>query len=202
MSQRVSLNEAERKAFTMAFQDGLLDIFLGCVVLALALVPFLGSSLGDFWSSAVFLPFLGVVWMAIWLVRKNVVTPRFGQVSFGVARKSKLKRFYQALLGINIVALGLGAFEPTSVVFAPMVLVAFCAAAYFLDLRRLYVYGLLVAFSPLVGELLTRNWNAPHDGLPITFGAAATLIIVAGLTIFVRLLRTSQTPAAVTVQEV
>ncbi|MFC1935998.1 hypothetical protein ACFLX9_04540, partial [Chloroflexota bacterium] len=60
MSQRISLKEAERRAFTKAFQDGLWDILIGCIVLLWAIAPFLSTRMGDFWSSAVFLPFWGL----------------------------------------------------------------------------------------------------------------------------------------------
>lgn len=199
MSQRVSLKEAERKAFTTAFQDGLWDIFMGCILLVPAIAPFLSNRMGEFWSSAVFLLFWGLVWLAIWQVKKHVVEPRVGVVRFSLGRRIKLGRLQILLLGIGIGALILGVFPveesnsvvnwPNSFIFAPMALVGFSVAAYVLEFRRLYVYGVLVASSPLIGELLDRYWNAPHHGFPITFGATATIMILTGLVLFVRLLR-------------
>ena len=211
MSQRVSLKEAERKAFTTGFQDGLLDIFIGCILLVFAIAPFLSNRMGDFWSSAVFLPFWGLVWLAIWQVKRSVVEPRVGVVRFSVGRRIKLGRLQILLLGIGIGALILGVFPveesnsvvnwPNSFIFAPMALVGFSVAAYFLGFRRLYVYGVLVASSPLIGELLDRYWNAPHHGFPITFGTTAAIIILVGLAILARLLRDSPTPTAGTTPE-
>ena len=41
-----------------------------------------------------------------------------------------------------------------SLIFGIGLLIGFSSAAYFLDFGRLYVYGLLVGLSPLVGEWL------------------------------------------------
>ena len=57
MSRQLSLKEAERKAFRTKYDDGLWDILLGCFFSMFAIAPFLSASLGDFWSSAVFVPF-------------------------------------------------------------------------------------------------------------------------------------------------
>ena len=198
MSQKISLKEAERKAFTTAYQDGLWDIFIGCILLPPVIAPFLSDRMGNFWSSAVFVLFWGLVWLAIWQVRRSVVAPRIGLVRFSLARKAKLGRLQILLLGISIGALTLGVFPveesnylvnwPNAFIFAPMALIGFCIAAYFLDFRRLYAYGVLVASSPLIGELLYRHWSAPHHGFPITFGVTATIMILTGLVLFMRLL--------------
>ncbi|MGD9030832.1 MAG: hypothetical protein PVG25_13590, partial [Anaerolineae bacterium] len=108
MSQNISLKEAERRVFTTAFQDGLWDVLIGCFVLMFAVAPLLSTTLGDFWSSAVFLPFLALVYLAIWLTRRHVVTPRIGVVRFGPSRKMRLSRASLILFVVNGVGLVLG----------------------------------------------------------------------------------------------
>jgi hypothetical protein len=206
MSLRVSLKEAERRAFTSAFQDGLWDIFIGCVLLVFAVAPVLSDRMGDVKSTAVFVLFLGLAGLVLGLVKKSVVMPRVGVVRFGLARKAKLKRLYRMMLAVNVGMLVLGAYGiaasnsvaswPTSGFFAPVVLVGFGTAAYFLDFRRLYAYGVLIAASPLVGELLHRYFDAPHSGIPIAFGVAATITVLVGLAIFARMLRDSHAPGS------
>ena len=98
MVQKISLKEAERKVFRATLQDGLLDIFIGCIVLQFAIAPLLSSRLGDFWSSIVFLPFWALVYGVIWLVRKSIVAPRLGSVKFGSARKTRLTKFTLVML--------------------------------------------------------------------------------------------------------
>ena len=83
MTEKISLKAAERKAFTAAFEDGLWDVFLGCFLLMFVIAPFLSASMGDFLSSAVFIPFLGILWLVIVLIRKWVIRPRVGTMKYG-----------------------------------------------------------------------------------------------------------------------
>jgi hypothetical protein len=204
MSDAISLKEAERKIFTAATQDGLLDVFLGCIFLMWVFAPFMSPSLGDFLSVAIFVPFWGLVMFGIWLVRRRVVRPRIGVVKFGSARKTKLLRFNLVAFAINAVAMIAGlclalnsdamSGRLTSVLFGFICLMLFSVAAYFLDFSRLYIYGLLVGLSPLVGEWLWANWRVAHHGFPLTFGISSAVMILTGLFVFVRLLRANPVP--------
>jgi hypothetical protein len=204
MSQQISLREAERKVFRTAYNDGLWDIFLGCYFLMFVIALFLSPSLGDFWSSAVLLPLWGLVYLVIWLIRKYVVKPRVGVVKFSQVRKAKLMRFNFVMLIVNVIALVLGIVaamtfgrvpgQMYSIAFGMILLMGFSIAAYFLDFSRLYIYGLLVGFSPLVGEWLWSRGYATHHGFPITFGIAAGIMILVGLVVFIRLLHDNPVP--------
>jgi len=204
MSQQISLKGAEKKAFRATINDGLWDILLGCFFLTFGIVPFLSTSLGDFWSSAVFLPFWLIVLLVIKLLRKYVVTPRIGVVKFGQARKAKLRKFTIVMLIVNAIALILGFAAVMSFGIVPgqiytiimglILLIGFSIAAYFLDVSRLYFYGLLVGLAFLVGEWLWAHGYASHHGFPITFGTTAGIMILVGLAVFVRLLRDNPVP--------
>ncbi len=195
MPQQISLKDAERKAFRAFYNDGLWDIFLGCIFLMWAIAPYLSSRLGDFWSSAVFLPFWALVYLVI---------PRIGSVKFGRRRTAKLAKFTAVMLAINAAALILGLVAAWSfgrvpgqmigILFGMILLAGFSIAAYFLDFSRLYIYGLLVGLSPLVGEVLWTYGYAAHHGFPITFGTAAGIMILVGLALFVRLLHDNPVP--------
>jgi predicted small integral membrane protein len=205
MLQQVNLKDAERKVFITISNDGLVDIFLGCFFLMFTIAPYLSTRLGDFWSSAVFLPFWALVYLAIWLTRKYVVRPRIGMVKFGQTRKKKLMTFTLIMLLINLLALVLGVIaamtfkqvpgQMISVIFGLILLIGFSIAAYFLDFYRLYIYGLLAGISPLIGEWLWNHGYATHHGFPITFGTVAGIMITAGLIVFIRLLRNNPIPA-------
>lgn len=212
MDREISLKKVERTVFSFATQDGLLDIFIGCFFLMLAIAPILSPSLGDFWSSAVFVPFWGIIILGMWLVRKHAIRPRVGMVKFGAARRSRLLKFNLVMLIVNIIAPALGIWASfnsevlsgrlTSAFFGLICLMLLSIAAYFLDFRRLYVYGLLVGLSPLVGEWLYIHQNASHHGFPITFGITAGIMIITGSLVFLRLLRNYPVPIeAVTSQE-
>jgi len=204
MSTPISLKEAERRAFQLTFNDGLWDIFLGCFFLIFAIGPFLSPSLGDFWGSVIFLPFWGLVYLVIWLVRKHLVAPRLGSVEYGNARKIRLKKFSTVMLVLNIVAiiLGIAAFigfghVPETlypILLGVILLLGFSLAAGFLDFTRLYFYGLLTGLAPLVGEWLFVNGKASHHGNPIAFGTASGIMILVGLVVLVRLLNSTPIP--------
>jgi hypothetical protein len=204
MSHQISLKEAERKVFRATYNDGLWDIFLGCFFLMFAIAPYLSSSLGDFLSTLVFLPFWGLVYLVIWLLRKYVVTPRVGSVKYGRARKTKLVKFSVVMLIVNVIAFILGLIaamnfgripgQMFTVIFGLILLIGFSIAAYFLDFNRLYIYGLLVGLSPLIGEWLWSQGYVTHHGFPVTFGITTGIMIFVGLVVFVRLLRDNPVP--------
>jgi uncharacterized membrane protein YhdT len=204
MPEGINLKEAEQKVFKSAFGHGLWDIFIGCILLQFAIGPFLSKHLGDFWSSAVFLPFWALVYIVIWLVRKYVVTPRVGIVKFGSWRRSRLIKFNVIMFIVCLFALILGVLSSLSfdampalmhtARFSLIVLIGFSIAAYFLNFTRLYLYGVLIALSPLAGEWLYANMGVPHHGYPITFGITAGIIIFVGLVKFIFLLRTYRIP--------
>lgn len=203
MSQPVSLKAAERKVFTTMYNDGMLDIFIGSVFLIFAIAPLLSARLGDFWSSVVFLPFWAVIYLFIRFLKKNVITPRLGQVKFGQARQIRLKKLSLVMLVINLLALLLGIVAAVSfrdsgylyaVILAVILLVGFSLAAHFLDMNRLYLYGLLTLLLPLAGEWLFQQGLASHHGYPLAFGFLSGFIILFGVVIFLRLLKMNPLP--------
>ena len=204
MTQQISLKEAERKVFRTTYNDGLWDISLGCFFLTFGIALYLSPILGDFWSSVVLLPIWALIYLVFWLIRKYIVTPRIGTVKFGPVRKTKLAKFTVVLLAVNIFAFILGLVaavsfgrvpgQVISIVFGMILLSGFSLAAYFLDFSRLYIYGLLLGFSPLIGEWLWTHGYASHHGFPITFGITASIMILVGLTLFIRLLRDNPLP--------
>jgi hypothetical protein len=206
MAQKISLKQAERKVFRTAFQDGLWDIFIGCIVLQFAIAPILSVSLGDFWSSAVFLPFWALTFVVILFLKKRVVTPRIGLVKFGSFRKVKLIRFTSIMLVVNTVAFVIGLFfsfrlniesgRVLLIMFGLIVLILSSISAYFLNFTRLLVYGLLFLLSLMVGEWLFSQFKVAHHGFPITFGITAAIIISTGLVLFFRFLSTYSIPAS------
>lgn len=199
MSQSISLKDAERRVFQTAVNDGLWDIFLGCFFLMFVIAPFLSAALGDFWSSAIFLPFWGLVYLLLRLVRKRVIAPRLGSVSFGASRTARLMKFNLVMLIVNIVALLLGLIaatfaskipgQATSIGLGLALMAAFSFTAYFLGLGRLYLYGLLVGVAPPIGEWLWAHHLASHHGFPVTFGAVSGIMILTGTALLLRLLR-------------
>lgn len=205
MSEQLTVREAERKAFRATYNDGMWDIFLGCFLSIFVVAPYLSPALGDFWSAIVFVPYWALIYLAISLIRKRVVAPRIGAATPHRERRRRLKRLSVVLLILNTVALVLGIAAAVgfrsdsgalySTFFGLMLLIALSLAAHYLDYTRLYLYGLLVGVSPMVGEWLWSHGYAMHHGLPLTFGASIAIMIAVGSFVFARLLHDNPLPA-------
>jgi hypothetical protein len=165
-----------------------------------AIAPFLSPYLGDFWSSAVFLPFWAILFSLLWMIRKYTVRPRIGKFEYGSWRKSQMMRFSLIMVfafTISLILSFLSVYRFDAVPgwvhmarFSLIVLIGFSAAGYFLNLSRLYLYGILIALAPLAGELFYEYLNVPHHGYPVTYGFVSALIMIIGLVLLVRLIRT------------
>ncbi len=209
MQNPVSLKSMEQQAFRATLADGLWDVFIGCFVLIFAIAPILSESLGDFWSSFIFLPFWGVVYLCIWLIRKYVVAPRMGRVSLGQARLKRLRNFNFAMMGVTATLFVIGlvmvvlmenpAYQTSFPFFRSLfglsrsllLLAGFSIAAFLLDYPRLYFYGLLLFVALPAGEWLYLNQQATHHGFPIVFGVVAGVMILTGLVQFAYMLKTN-----------
>ena len=201
MSEKLNIKKAERQVFQAALSDGLWDIVIAGLLLQFAIAPLLSSSLGDFWSSAVFIPFIVLLMITIWLLRKYIVKPRMGVVKFGKSRVRRLKKFTIVMLAINVLTLIIGLvgsfyFDILSgrimtITLSVTFIAGFSFAAYFLDYPRLYIYGLLIGIAPYAGEWLYTSYGAPHHGFPIAFGFVSGAILLVALITFIRFLHSN-----------
>lgn len=204
------LKALEQRTFRTAIDDGLWDILVATVFANLAIAPLLSEDLGDFWSSALLAPIWLAAYVMILVVRRRFVSPRVGTVQFGAARRRRLRRLSIVLLIVNVLAAVLGAVAAIGVLMDwidlgsgsmgyPLglgftVLVGFSAAARVTGITRYYLYGLMLAIAPLIGEWLWRNDLASHHGFPIVFGVAAVTILVTGIVRFLLVLKSHPLP--------
>lgn len=197
------LKSEERDAYRAATDTGLWDILISSVVAVFAIAPLLSTRLGDFWSSAIFIPVWAVVYLGVRIVKDRYIAPRVGEVRWGPDRKSRLLKLSVAMLVVNIVAFGLGAVAYLAtewgysdlwvmpVPFGLTVLVLFSLLAYAVSIPRFFFYGLLLAFSPLIGELMFRQGLVAHHGFPVVFGIAAIVIALIGVVRLARILKSA-----------
>ena len=192
------LKRIERSTYLSVADSGLWDLLLASVVAMFAIAPLLSVYLGDFWSSAVVIPVFAAVLVMIRVVQARVIRPRVGTVDFARPRRQRLVTLSVIMLVVNVIALVVGLVVSTR---APVVdgdivpvgmslalLVCFSLGAYLLEIPRVFVYGLLLAVAPLVGEALFRRGYASHHGFPVVFGVCATVILVCGIVRFSRFL--------------
>ena len=193
MSESLNLKELERKAWQSFQQDGLMEVFLG----ALLVLAFLAGIAGEqrFFVYIVML-LLGPM---LFLAKRYVTVPRIGQVQFGPKRKANQRLLaVVAVVAVGLtLALMLVAMRGSSWLrdnhvlisfgLGGMVALVFTAMAYLKDFPRLYIVGLLIGAAFTVTQLLDN---------PAPLLVVGSILFVVGLAILARFVRQYPIPAA------
>jgi len=203
MSEKVDLKELEKKVWISTFQDGFWDIYFGMIIMGMGLGP-LGRFLG--------LPeTMGVLTLVfswdigaglIFILGKIFISrPRIGFVKFGQIRK-KRNKLLAVFLGINVgltiiifIFTLMGMFQLSLPGYMVMLVIGllfittpFSFIAYFIQLKRVYLYALLGGFGLFFSELLEPIFDAPFNGI-LVFVPFGGMILVFGITILIHFLR-------------
>lgn len=204
------LKVLEQRTFRTVTDDGMWDVLIAGVFAMFAIAPLLSETLGDFWSSAIFAPIWLAAYLLIRVVRHRVVAPRVGTVRFGTDRQRRLRQLGIVMVVVNVIAAIVGTVAFIGVqmewlhlgdgsigyplALGIVVLVGFSVAAYITSITRYYLYGLMLAVAPLVGEWLWRRDLATHHGYPIVFGVAAATIFITGIARLAGIVRSHPLP--------
>ena len=203
MSTKINLKELELKAWRSVFQDGLWDIFLGLLLLAMAIWALLSDvGFSESLGMAIFIGLEVLAMLVLWAGKKIITVPRMGRVKFGPKRKAKLNwvrvvLLLSVLVGAGVFVAGLAirgnlSERLNAAFFFPAawivnVIVVFSLGAYFLDFNRLYLIGVMYAL-PVPLDILFRK-VADIDLSFIAFGVPAIVILIVGSVMLVRFLR-------------
>jgi MFS family permease len=213
MSDSLDLKNIEKKAFRATYQDGLLDINIGGVVLSMSTQEY------SFITDAQPLLRIGLLMaglvvsnLVFWGGKKYLTIPRLGQVKFGPRRQKRSLILASMLAGIVLLqviflvgtillwrnpewAISLGLH--TSNRDLERMMVALIAAlfvgpsmtliAYFTDFLR----GYYIAFILSLGAF-SLVWFSQ----PVYFSIAGLIILIPGVVLFVRFLREHPLPPA------
>ncbi len=199
-----NLNEIEKKAYRSTFQDGIWDIFLGLVLLILALGALLSNIGVPEGRNMIILVVLQVLVLLAFIAGKKCITvPRMGFVKFGPKRKRKIRKSRIILLGsvvagaVVFVAAALvirsyPAGQPKLLLLLPAAWVAnavivFSLLAYYLDCTRLYAYGVLFAL-PIPVDMVVNEFAGVNLN-PIAFAIPGMVMLVIGMVLLTRFLR-------------
>jgi hypothetical protein len=210
MSRDINLKELERRAWRSVFQDGLWDIYLGLLLLAMAIGALL-SDAGIASETGSLLAHIGLVVLAmlgLWAGKRFITLPRLGRVKFGSKGKARKKQamlllLFSALVGAVLFVFiwlilrqgrteGLPLQLIVPIIWSVNALVIFSLGAYFLDYERLYLIGVMYAVAVPADRLLREL-----VGLDLTFlafGVPATVILIIGALILIRFLRDYPVP--------
>ncbi len=184
MNANTDLKQIEKKAWTVYFQDGFWDIYMGLFMIVIGMNILVDNELYTWLMIA---PVLLMV-----LGKRFITTPRLGRVKFGIERQKKrlavvIVIAIAVICGIVLVAFAAnGTPLPNAgaaAVFGISALLVFGSMAYFLDCKRFYLYGLLLG-GAFVLEILT---NDPLASIAFfVFGVIALIFGLALLVIFLR----------------
>jgi hypothetical protein len=214
MSQSLDLKALERKAFRSTFQDGLWDLYFGCLLLVNTFIFTFQENEQMPWLKLT-LAFVLLAGSAalFWLGKKYITTPRLGQVKFGPERRKKgltlgmiLGGFVLFTLALVLITAGAGRSPAVDAwlpeVRTPSLLLAsflglflgsvIAVIAFFNDFPR----GYYIAVVTSLGFFLTYLLDTP-----VYLGISALLVIVPGLVLFVRFLRDHPLPPAEAINE-
>ena len=185
MAGTLDLGEIEKKAWrTYMSQDGLYDIFMGIMLLTLAIQAYFYN----IW----FTSFIFVAVLVVTLGKIFITFPRIGMVEFGEKRMIRQMKMMIALLIVFLVVLTLYYLsvlgnEPHEIVgrlaIPALIATIFVIIAFFLNYMRLGIYGLLYAFS----EILRGIYDKPIRNIAILVIGIMALII--GLYVLLQFLK-------------
>jgi hypothetical protein len=196
----------ERRVFTSFFQAGFIEAFTGIILLQLGIPAlFSRSGFGDWESALLTLPIALTLLIVVSLVRRYAVIPRLGRVKFLPERRRRVSR----LIIVPTLALIAGAIvsyiftehaSPRNILVGQMPfrlisIIVFGAAAYFLDMKRLYVYGTIVGLVFPLGKYL-ETIIVSRNTLPATILLIGSVFLGVAIGLLVVFLRRYQEPRA------
>ena len=210
MEQQIDLRLLERKVWTSFFEDGLWDIYLGALLMAMGIGALISDTgISHTATMIIYVLLVGTAFLFLLLGKRYITRPRIGHVNFGPKGKAR-KRKTRIVFAISVLV-GLAAFViallsargslPRSLsmgVLLPAIwvgnmIIVFSLAAYFLRFYRLYLIGVMFAIAVPLDIVLTA---LTHQDLTfVAFGIPAMIILIMGGVVLVRFLRKYSIPS-------
>lgn len=212
MPELPSLRDVQKRTLHLTtYEDGLWDLLLGMIFMLLAAYPVTRASLGPAWNLVLFVGLMLLLVAIQPVIRRRVSTPRIGYVK--PRRTPALKWLLVATTalvaltgGLVILTLASPGWLPNPPTgggpewlrsYAVEIIVLFLLAGlfsgmgYVFGVPRLYGYGWLLGSGNLVSAVLYQG--AP-EGFNVPLALAAGVILVIGLSLFLRFLRKYPVP--------
>ena len=186
MTQEINLKKLEKKAWTSTFEDGLIDIVLGLVLLMISICQMLDDT-------SYLYPLFGLLALFVGATKRYITNPRMGVVKFSRERTGKRYVLILVLAASisflpRLAAIGLLQQLPmVAVIVGATVFIIPCSLAYLMNWGRMYFYAILFTLSFAL-EITMADTGA------IASGAYAWLIseiimIITGVVYLVRFLK-------------
>lgn len=210
------LKQLERDAFRRFYDDGLLDVYLGSMLMLMGVTAIATDRLDDLGSSALLVFALAMaVTIPLLVYRRRLLRTRLGTFQPSGRRRRRIKGARLFLLGsvvVGVVMFGVAVSVRTSgasedVLGAVVALVWFLnavvvlgAGAYFLDVPRFYLHGVLWGLAmPLLvwPDLLWDYQLAPW----VAWGIPGAIMAGVGIYKLAHFLREYPAPPAAEIQD-
>ncbi len=196
--EKLNLKELEKKAYRSTFQDGIWDIYLGIIILGLALST-IGTLFGlDSIISMLFiLPLVYSIAIAVLILgKKKITVPRIGYVKFGLKRQRRKKElliFLSIIFIINVIIFLLSNLEIVDIgglliLTIIIIVIPLSIVAYLLDFRRLYLIALLIGIGIYTSIEFVDILGYPLSPI-LSFGIIGGVIIFWGIYYLIKFLK-------------
>jgi len=185
----INLNKIEKRAWSLYFEDGFWDMFLGLLMLSMGISQLTDGHLAGYLLMG-FAVVLGPVG------RMTLTYPRVGKARFGPVRRRNRRKMIiiisicvvLGLIGFILGAVGLKPPEDAPDIlfalgFGALFLGVFTSLAWFLEFPRLYIYAVLFALSIALTEGLENSTG------PVMLCAFGGMVVMTGVFLLVRFLR-------------
>jgi hypothetical protein len=199
MAQGLNLAQIERKAWMSYFDDGLLDIYLGVLLLIMGLsdrfLDWLPSRLCGY---GVYAALVGAACLGFWAGKRYITIPRLGRVVYGPTRKARRRRtglilVVQIIAGVVVMGVLLATLARPSlagIVFARSALLAVAVGVWVMIGLGLVAYGMDFTRGYLIAALYGVSFGGSELlGSAMVFVLAAAVIMAIGLIVLARFLR-------------
>jgi len=204
MTGLTDLKQLERDAFRKFYEDGLFDVFMGLMLATMAIGAVISDWLGSEAAGTGGMLGVAIILVVVLLIaRRQLLLARLGTFRPGPERRRRISSTRLALVGSVIVGLALAAAGAAAygseisissfAVVMPLVwflnaVVVMGAMAFFLDVPRFYVYGVLFGLAMPLLVWPDVVWGVDVPPL-VAFGAPAAVIVGVGLRKLRRFLR-------------
>ena len=197
MERTFSLRELEKNSWKAIFRSGLFEIAIG-LILVVSSICHIFDDLRYYFMPLYLIPVLFSI-----LIKKNIVIPRMGMVKFSKQRRRKSMLFnivstavllFLLLLTVLSGTTYLSEFIAPEISITSIILLICFAAAYFLDLNRMFLYGIIIAGAFNLSELFRKNPGRMPDG-GYAYLMASIVFLIAGGIYFFRFLKKYPIPA-------
>jgi hypothetical protein len=204
MSVSINLKELERRVYRRTYEDGLLEIYLGGILVSFSIFAFNvfpGDTFEPIIALGLFLAVMAISVMVYWLGKKYITLPRIGMINFGQQRQQRKRELVMALaviVGIQVVAILLqftllaypelrlrispflgehfGNSLVIAIVAALFVAPGFLLMAYYMEIPRGYFHAVITSLAIFFMIIFNQAWWMTAGGLLIMIEGIIHLI--------------------------